>query len=422
MEQFFNILMNLAFPIVLTIAELLLSSRSPKRKYWYLGILSYAVFFIVFYFTSTNGNYWLDCLRFFLTFCLSLGCLALVYQGNFYSYLYLGTMAYCVEHISQRTSVLLRRLFLPTESNDGYFFLLSFLVTAFYTAVTYFLFTYKLQKNKVPAVKKVYTIFIAAGVLIVTTVLSLMGITHLKDPNAVFYIEVCFSLISVLSAAVLEITQMNLEDKEREAYVLKQMLHDSKRAYEESKKSVELINIKCHDLKHLLNNASNRLSPEEVNTLKKEIALYDQNYQTGNEALDVILTEKGMNCAQKGIRMTSFVDGRDLDKMKSSDIYFFFENALENAIRCVQDYDEEHRTISIYERTYSGYHHIYIENYALKPVRFNKDNLPITNRNPDYHGYGIRSMASIAQSYNGLLSCSREDNIYRVDLSLPLAS
>lgn len=62
---------------------------------------------------------------------------------------------------------------------------------------------------------------------------------------------------------------------------------------------MELINIKCHDLKHWfkrLQSLSGSAYEKEAKEIQKALAIYDSMFQTGNKILDTILTEKKLYC------------------------------------------------------------------------------------------------------------------------------
>lgn len=78
------------------------------------------------------------------------------------------------------------------------------------------------------------------------------------------------------------------------------------------------------------------------------MAIYDNIYQTGNDALDLVLTEKSLLCDEYNIKLSSMIEGLALDFMHTTDVYALFGNLLDNAIESVmKEPDEEKRIISI---------------------------------------------------------------------------
>ena len=111
-----------------------------------------------------------------------------------------------------------------------------------------------------------------------------------------------------------------------------------------SAENVDLINRKCHDLKHqiaALRRISDRREREEsIQALEQSVMIYDSVVKTGNDILDTVLTEKSLLCESRGITLTCVADGDCLDFMDGVDIYTIFGNALDNAIESVTPLDD----------------------------------------------------------------------------------
>lgn len=61
---------------------------------------------------------------------------------------------------------------------------------------------------------------------------------------------------------------------------------------------------------------------------------------------------------------------------------------------------------------------ILIKNYCDHPLDFH-NGLPVTNKdNPKEHGYGMKTIQSIAEKYNGNLSIHLEDEIFTLAILL----
>lgn len=73
--------------------------------------------------------------------------------------------------------------------------------------------------------------------------------------------------------------------------------------YEITKKNIELINMKCHDLKHYV------FAVGDVDE-KNMVDICDSAYKTGNEALDIVLMEKSLICKHENI---NYIEGKNAD-------------------------------------------------------------------------------------------------------------
>ena len=77
---------------------------------------------------------------------------------------------------------------------------------------------------------------------------------------------------------------------------------------------MELINIKCHDLKHWfqrLQACTGSAYEKEAKEIQKALTIYDSMFQTGNQILDTILTEKKLYCEYNKINMTCIAEGEN---------------------------------------------------------------------------------------------------------------
>lgn len=195
--------------------------------------------------------------------------------------------------------------------------------------------------------------------------------------------------------------------------------------YERSHTNVALINQKCHDLKHQLTALRLEKDPvlkeQGLQEMEQAVLIYDAVARTGNEVLDTVLTEKSLVCEQDHISWTCLADGTLLNFMSAVDLYTLFGNALDNAIESSRKIsDTQKRVVSVIVQKSRGMALIQIENYYEHSVAY-KDGLPVTTKSdPDQHGYGLKSIASIAQRYGGLLTINTEDGIFLLSILLPL--
>lgn len=205
--------------------------------------------------------------------------------------------------------------------------------------------------------------------------------------------------------------------EEHDMAVLEHLLYQQKEQLAVSKDTVELINIKCHDIKNQIASLGNRIPQDEIDELTRAVTIYDTAVKTGNEALDIVLAEKSALCERKGIRLVCMADGAALSFMSQSDIYSVFINALDNAIEAVESLQSEGlRYIQIRVHQDRGMVVVHIENPCLEPVDF-LDGLPQTSKlDKRYHGFGVKSIRMIAEKYGGGLSIDIRDGIFTLDI------
>ncbi len=208
---------------------------------------------------------------------------------------------------------------------------------------------------------------------------------------------------------------------ENERHLRRQM----EEQYELSRENISIINQKCHDLKHQVSALRLIRNPDEreagLQELERAVLIYDSVVKTGNEVLDTVLTEKSLLCEKEGISWTCMADGRLLGFMQPVDLYTLFGNALDNAIESSQAVSNlEQRTVVVAVRNQHGTAFIQVENYYTQPIRL-QDGTPVTTKkDAENHGYGLKSIRSITARYGGVMDISAEDNIFRLNILIPL--
>ena len=154
------------------------------------------------------------------------------------------------------------------------------------------------------------------------------------------YVLLCCTFVIVLQCGVLVHSKLKERNRalEQDKIVLEELLSREQKKYAFTKDTIDLINIKCHDLKHQINTLR-YLSDEEreksLGDFEKAVMIYGNIAKTGNETLDIILTEKSFLCERYGIRFTYMIEGEGLSFMAPADISSLFGNALDNAIESV---------------------------------------------------------------------------------------
>lgn len=229
------------------------------------------------------------------------------------------------------------------------------------------------------------------------------------------YDEVTTILLFFLLCEILQ-----RSDAEWDNMVLQQMMRQQRQQMELSKETVELINIKCHDIRKQLYTLGSRVPTEELDELKKAVDIYGSTVKTGNETLDVLLAERSIVCKGRGIQLDYIADGAKLDFLKPGEVYSLFGNALDNAIEAVTPLEPDRRYIGLQVRAERGMLLIRMENCAAEPLHF-VDGLPQTTKgDARWHGFGVKSIRRIVQQHGGTLTMQAQDGMFRLVALLPL--
>ena len=213
--------------------------------------------------------------------------------------------------------------------------------------------------------------------------------------------------------------------KRYEAESMQALLKMQYDQYRISEESMALVNQKYHDLKHqitlLKSGASDETRLAYLEAMEADIRRYEAENRTGCGVLDAILQAKMLLCQKKDITMTSIVDGEKLSFMRDIDISALFGNMLDNAIEGVEEVEKkEERLIRLSVTEKQGFLKIGCENRCRGHVTF-QGGLPVTSKSdsPGFHGYGVRSIKTIAESYGGSLRVGCEDGWFTVSVLIP---
>ena len=350
------------------------------------------------------------------------------YDVSFWTILFEAVAGYLTEHFASQVGILISYAFeaagisiiLPSILPD-------LLACAFVYPLFYVLFARQIRRGAHPNINNRRLISLAGMGLFVCIVLSIYPsarqMTLLEEAgiatgiNTVFHLYAMFGSLTTLMLLFGLRTQGELQDR---LLLSDRLLHQQQEQYRISRDNIELINIKCHDLKHQI--AALREHPDEksIREIEDAVRIYDSTIQTGNNALDVILTEKSLYCGRNGIRFTCIADGEKLDFMDPGDIYSFFGNIVSNAIEALERMEEESgREFSLSIREVGSYVVVLEQNPFEGEVHFTKGLPDTTKGDRRDHGFGMLSIRSIAEKYGGQLIVRAQDGVFTVKAVFP---
>ena len=278
---------------------------------------------------------------------------------------------------------------------------------------------HRYAKSKAPRRFAVQLAVIETLAVLIFSVIGALPFGEGEYPASIFafiIVYLCFGLLNVFS------DEKRLND---EYNVLMQLQEKERQRYRTSKEYMELINVKSHDMKHLLvglrERTENSAVAAELSRLKQALNGYGAALHPGNEPLDIVLTEKARFCVKEDIQMTTIADGQAVSYTDSADIYSLLGNLLDNAIEALRRVKEkERRVLSVFVRRESGVVHIRTENYCAEAPEF-ADGMPVTKKTDrSSHGFGTKSMRMTAEQYGGVVQFTERDGFFIADVLLPL--
>ena len=285
-------------------------------------------------------------------------------------------------------------------------------------------FGHRLNKGGEVSIQRPSLLVLVALTVLVEIVLNAVVIYHkYENLDLTYYLAASLTnIICSLSVLVILFSLLLQKSLEAELEVVCQMWRQEQKQYEISKETIDLINVKCHDMKHQIRAISRQtaIDPAALEEMESVISIYGTIVKTGNQALDIILAEKNLYCQKNGVTISCIADGAKLDFMPDSDIYSLFGNLLDNAIRSVTALEPDKRVISFSVRAERALLSINSHNYYGGEVRMERG-LPVSNRaETGYHGFGVKSMALIVEKYGGTISFHAKDQVFNVNILFPL--
>lgn len=265
---------------------------------------------------------------------------------------------------------------------------------------------------------------IAALSLFSLVVLSLLiSITSAhRAESTVLYLIIRAFIIIVAAFILLMRADITFQSQYRaEIASMEQIMAEERKQYERNRENIEIINMRCHDLKHRLADLSGKLTQEEVKTLQEAMNIYDSTIKTGNEVLDVVIYENQLTCNKEGIRFSCLANGRLLSFMRTRHIYALFSNALQNAIEAVSKLDDpEKKNISITVEEREHQVEISVINYFAGDLTLVNGLPDTTKADKNHHGFGIQSMQYVAGQYGGQLTTRCRGEVFMLLVRIPI--
>lgn len=437
------VIVRIYYAISILMPILLFAFRTEKRSRFALRITVSLIVILILNILSSIGYYYGDKISFFsskyydliyflvslvLSFVLCYFC----FNQTFLCSIYCGTAGYCIQHFWGKLvdyEIFMTLKSIPVLAR----YLISFcILVGMCFAIYYFLIRKMIPKGGNYAFGKTSQILISLviiGSVIIYNTIAQTYIDNLKEyvdinqmaslridiDNLQMFINVITSLIALLCFLLLVgLYQKNVDISEIDN--LNNLIAEQKRQFDLEKINVNLINIKCHDLKHQLSAMKGKISQQEIDETLKAIEIYDSSIHTENEAIDIILSSKSLYCKSKKIKLTCNLNGRLLEFIPSSELYSIFGNAIENAIESVEKLSEDKRFIHITQQINGNLLNITIENYYEGEIVF-ENGLPKTKKDQGlYHGFGLKSITMLVEKHGGHVNVTANDGKFVLNL------
>lgn len=351
------------------------------------------------------------------------------YKNSFWTILFYFGSGFMTWYIADRSIIVIASLARLNDALAQYFVegTLSHIILYCSTFVVVYLLIYstigrrmrKVDGSEIPA---------SNAIMLTLVVCILTPIFYFESEWVAHYNLFYYTLLNIgeiiyyVSMLIIQIVMLGSVKERTEFNMLQKLWLEEQKQYKLVKENIDAINIKCHDLKHQIRHLRETQQVDEkyLDELEKSISIYNSAVRTGNETLDVILTDKRLHCTTNGIQFTCIAEGAKMDFMEAMDIFSLFGNALDNAIEYTEKLVPEKRFIHLSVRATNQLLLIHIEN-PFEGQLVLQDGIPVTTKSDkDYHGYGMRSMKYIIRKYGGDLSITTEDMLFQLNIMIPI--
>lgn len=287
----------------------------------------------------------------------------------------------------------------------------------------YYLFVRKMKQHPELSFQNRENLIVGGLLILFTIVIKFIMEPYLsaRSMTKLYVLVSIYDVVCCVLALMLEQGLFRNQALTDEKNFLTQLVHMQEEQYRTSKANVEMVNIKCHDMKHQISHITSTTDPNAIRELEQIISVYDSSLQTGNEILDVCLMEKKLLCEKNSIKLDCIANGQCLSFMQPSDLFSMFGNALDNAMEAVCKLDDvEKRIIFVSVKEELGMAIIHVENnYTGKLII--ADGIPRTSKGDEfYHGYGVKSIRMVVEKYDGNMALLPQNGIFNLNITIPV--
>lgn len=255
---------------------------------------------------------------------------------------------------------------------------------------------------------------------VILPILNALGNIFTSEDLAMRLFVRCTLMICNACILVLYVKMLQIRLVTNELEVMTKLNQSEHEHFLKLKQDMELVSIKCHDIKHFIAAAGAR-SGIDLSSLSEAVNIYDTTVKTGNDIIDTLIAERSLYCSAHSITLTVLADASELDFINATDMCALFGNILENAVEAAEKAEEGNRNINLNIRPVAGQIFVCVENTCSAEVKI-KEGLPQTSKRGEagYHGYGLKSIKMIAEKYGGVFSCNAEKGLFRVSILFPV--
>lgn len=425
--------LNSHFYLLVLIGAVISSLRTPKRRHFLLrlvlslvvciGLCEILEMTIHTAMMSVTDNLvvlsFFEMVRALFLYAVSVAVILCCYQYRLKNACYVCVFGYTLQHMTLLVYYLVCYYFVPGGNFAARILLFYLIYSSVYVA------EYLLLRNREDAVNIENTTMIIQSVIFLfcSVILSVLSYNYIVSNEALVgtpaeFVVSMFGIVMCVNIIIGLLDSFQTRKVQDELAMTRKLWQENVRQYELTKQTVDILNFRYHDLRNQMNLlVRDRGVAQEIENC---LDSYYDSIRTGNEAMDVVLTEKSVLCRKNEIVFTCIADGQCLSYMSPVDIYSVLGNIIDNAVEYLSAIaDKEKRVISLMIRREGDMDMIQIENFLAERPR-EEQGMPLTTKkDKENHGYGLKSVRYILKKYEGIMRISMENRMFSLTIALP---
>lgn len=209
---------------------------------------------------------------------------------------------------------------------------------------------------------------------------------------------------------------------------LSTQIEGTKQYLDHLKDSQEQTKIYRHDMRHSLKLMEQLAREGNIDKLcsyleqtNHKLDSITPNKYCDNETINLIISSfKQLAVEQDTVFTSQVIVPKDLP-ISDIEISSLLFNLLENALQATKLISKSNSRFVTLKATYHNKKLlIFVENSYTGTISMDEDGLPVTTKDHAEHGFGIKSITSIVESYNGLYTFETQNKIFYAKIMLSL--
>lgn len=212
----------------------------------------------------------------------------------------------------------------------------------------------------------------------------------------------------------LEIARLKQEQTE----ILERDYHALRRTYADNAKLYHDLHNHIEAIYQCLTRGDIREAIQYCNQLRTPVREISQMIWTGDKAIDYLISSKMALAEQEQIKTKVNIEYPHNTNIRSVDLTTILGNLLDNALEAAETASGELRFLNLTIRRINAMLIIKVENgYANAPVE-NDGELETTKEDKASHGWGLKSVETAADRYDGTITSDYKDSVFQSVVTL----